>query len=159
MNRYRETLQDNRRHLLEQFRFRDVARKVVGVGSVGLRAYIVLMEGRGNIDPLVLQVKEATSSVLTPYMGRSGFERHGQRIVVGQRLMQAASDPFLGWARSRNGTSTCANSVITRGLRIGPRKRCCTSQRVQPSAAPLPVPTPVPSIRRCFAAMWGGATV
>jgi uncharacterized protein (DUF2252 family) len=99
VNRYRTTLQDNRRHVLDQYRFRDVARKVVGVGSVGMRAYIFLMQGRGGDDDLlVLQAKEAVSSVLTPYCGPSGFERHGQRIVVGQRLMQAASDPFLGWA-------------------------------------------------------------
>ena len=99
INRYRTTLQSNRRHLLEQYRFRDVARKVVGVGSVGTRAYIILMEGRGGADDLlVLQAKEAVSSVLTPYCGPSGFTHHGQRVVVGQRLMQAASDPFLGWA-------------------------------------------------------------
>jgi uncharacterized protein (DUF2252 family) len=104
INRYRETLQSNRRHVLEQYRFRDVARKVVGVGSVGTRAYIVLMEGRGGADDLlVLQAKEAVSSVLTPYCGPSGFARHGERVVVGQRLMQAASDPFLGWAPFADG--------------------------------------------------------
>jgi uncharacterized protein (DUF2252 family) len=98
-DRYRSTLQDNRRHVLEQFRFRDVARKVVGVGSVGMRSFMVLFEGRGGKgDPLILQAKEATSSVLRPYVGPSGFDRHGQRVVVGQRLMQASSDPFLGWA-------------------------------------------------------------
>lgn len=98
VNTYRATLQSNRRHVLEQYRFRDVARKVVGVGSVGLRAYIVLMQGRGPADLLVLQAKEAVASVLSPYWGRSAFRRHGKRVVVGQRLMQAASDPFLGWA-------------------------------------------------------------
>jgi len=98
INHFRATLQSNRRHVLEQYRFRDVARKVVGVGSVGLRAYIVLMQGREPDDLLVLQAKEAVSSVLSPYWGRSGFPRHGKRVVVGQRLMQAASDPFLGWA-------------------------------------------------------------
>ncbi|MGB5305873.1 MAG: DUF2252 family protein, partial [Gammaproteobacteria bacterium] len=77
--------------------FRDAARKVVGVGSVGLRAYVILLQGRGDPDPLLVQVKQAVSSVLTPYVGRSGYERHGQRVVVGQRLMQAISDPFLGW--------------------------------------------------------------
>jgi uncharacterized protein (DUF2252 family) len=96
-NSYRETLQDNRRHVLEKYRFRDAARKVVGVGSVGLRAYVILLQGRGDPDPLLVQVKQAVSSVLTPYVGRSGYERHGQRVVVGQRLMQAISDPFLGW--------------------------------------------------------------
>jgi uncharacterized protein (DUF2252 family) len=98
VNRYRTTLQSNRRHVLKQYQFRDVARKVVGVGSVGMRSYIVLMQGRGPDDLLVLQAKEAVSSVLTPYWGQSGYERHGQRVVAGQRLMQAASDPFLGWA-------------------------------------------------------------
>jgi uncharacterized protein (DUF2252 family) len=88
----------NRRHVLDQFQFRDVARKVVGIGSVGLRAYVVLLEGRGRPDPLVLQVKEATSSVLSPGVGLSQFTHHGQRVVVGQRRMQAISDPFLGWA-------------------------------------------------------------
>ena len=97
-NRYRDTLQTDREHALRQYRFRDVARRVVGVGSVGLGAYVLLLEGRGDADPLIIQVKEATSSVLTPYLGKSGYERHGQRVVVGQRLMQAASDPFLGWA-------------------------------------------------------------
>jgi uncharacterized protein (DUF2252 family) len=98
VNLYRTTLQSNRRHVLEQYQFCDVARKVVGVGSVGLRAYIVLMQGRDPDDILVLQAKEAVSSVLAPYWGRSGLNRHGERVVVGQRLMQAASDPFLGWA-------------------------------------------------------------
>jgi uncharacterized protein (DUF2252 family) len=95
---YASTLRDDRRHIFEQFRFVDVAHKVVGVGSVGLRSYVVLMQGRGENDPMILQVKEATSSVLTPLVGKSGFARHGERVVVGQRLMQAASDPFLGWA-------------------------------------------------------------
>ena len=97
-NRYRDTLQSDREHALRQYRFRDAARRVVGVGSVGFGAYVLLLEGRGDGDPLIIQVKEAKSSVLTPYLGKSGYERHGQRVVVGQRLMQAASDPFLGWA-------------------------------------------------------------
>ena len=97
-NTYRATLQDNRRHMLEKYRFRDAARKVVGVGSVGLRAYVILLQGRGDPDPLLIQVKQAVSSVLSPFLGRSGCARHGQRVVTGQRLMQAVSDPFLGWA-------------------------------------------------------------
>jgi uncharacterized protein (DUF2252 family) len=97
-NAYRSALRGDRRRLLEQYRFRDAARKVVGVGSVGLRAYVLLLEGRADPDPLLLQVKEAVSSVLAPYVGRSGYPRHGQRVVAGQRLMQAVSDPFLGWA-------------------------------------------------------------
>ena len=95
---YRATLQDNRRHVLQKYRFQDAALRVVGVGSVGLRAYMILLQGRGEPDPLLIQIKQAVSSVLTPYVGRSGHQWHGQRVVVGQRLMQAISDPFLGWA-------------------------------------------------------------
>jgi uncharacterized protein (DUF2252 family) len=98
-NEYRQTLPDNRRYILDQYRFRDAARRVVGVGSVGLRAYVVLLEGRGDPDPLFIQIKEAVPSVLAPVAGKCGFRNHGQRVVVGQKLMQAASDPFLGWAR------------------------------------------------------------
>ena len=97
---YRRTLQGDRRHLLERFRFVDLARKVVGVGSVGTRAWIALFVGRDNEDPLVLQIKEAQASVLEPFVGASGFANHGQRVVEGQRLMQAASDLMLGWLRA-----------------------------------------------------------
>jgi uncharacterized protein (DUF2252 family) len=96
---YRRTLQGDRRQLLERFRFADAARKVVGVGSVGTRAWIVLRVGRDNEDPLILQMKEAQSSVLEPFLGKSQFSNHGQRVVEGQRLMQAASDTMLGWIR------------------------------------------------------------
>jgi uncharacterized protein (DUF2252 family) len=98
--RYRRTLQRDRRHLIEQFRWLDVARKVVGVGSVGTRCWIVLLVGRDNDDPLFLQVKEAQPSVLEPYLGKSRFANHGQRVVEGQRLMQSFSDIFLGWVRA-----------------------------------------------------------
>jgi uncharacterized protein (DUF2252 family) len=94
---YRRTLQNDRQHLLEQFRFVDLARKVVGVGSVGTRAWIALFVGHDGADPLVLQIKEAQASVLEPFVGKSGFANHGQRVVEGQRLMQAASDLMLGW--------------------------------------------------------------
>jgi uncharacterized protein (DUF2252 family) len=94
---YRDTLPRDRRHLLERFEFRDAARKVVGVGSVGTRAWIVLMLGRDNADPLFLQVKEAQASVLERHLGASEFGHHGERVVEGQRLMQAASDILLGW--------------------------------------------------------------
>jgi uncharacterized protein (DUF2252 family) len=94
---YRATLQDDRRRLLERFEFVDMARKVVGVGSVGTRAFIVLLQGRDEHDPLFLQVKEATRSVLEDHLPRSRYKHHGQRVVAGQRLMQAASDIFLGW--------------------------------------------------------------
>jgi uncharacterized protein (DUF2252 family) len=96
---YRRTLQGDRRHLLERFRYVHAARKVVGVGSVGTRAWIVLMVGRDNEDPLILQLKEAQTSVLEPFLGKSQYTSHGQRVVEGQRLMQAASDIMLGWHR------------------------------------------------------------
>ncbi len=94
---YRLTLPDDRRQLLERFTLVDVARKVVGVGSVGTRAFIALLQGRDEQDPLFLQVKEATSSVYEDYLPRSQYANHGERVVQGQRLMQAASDIFLGW--------------------------------------------------------------
>jgi len=99
LRNYRATLQNDRRVLVERFRFADLARKVVGVGSVGTRAFIVLMLGRDDQDPLFLQVKEASSSVLESFVGASAFKNHGQRVVEGQRLMQASSDIFLGWIR------------------------------------------------------------
>ena len=96
---YRATLQDDRRHLLERFEIVDAARKVVGVGSVGTRAFIVLLQGRDAADPLFLQVKEATASVLEPYVRKSRYRQHGERVVQGQRMMQAASDIYLGWTK------------------------------------------------------------
>jgi len=96
---YRRTLATDRRHLLEEYRMIEVARKVVGVGSVGTRAWIVLMLGRDDSDPLFLQVKEAEESVLERFAGKSSYSNHGQRVVAGQRLMQATSDIFLGWDR------------------------------------------------------------
>jgi len=96
---YRATLQDDRRYLLERFEFVDIARKVVGVGSVGTRAFIVLLQGRDAHDPLFLQVKEATASVLEAYLGKSRYHQHGERVVQGQRMMQAASDIYLGWTK------------------------------------------------------------
>jgi uncharacterized protein (DUF2252 family) len=96
---YRATLPDDRRRLLERFQVVDMARKVVGVGSVGTRAFIVLLEGRDQQDPLFLQVKEATSSVLEKYLRRSRYRQAGERVVQGQRMMQAASDIYLGWTK------------------------------------------------------------
>ncbi len=95
---YRRTL-GHQGHPLEEFGYVHAARKVVGVGSVGTRCYILLLTGRDNDDPLFLQVKEAQASVLEPYAGRSTYPHHGQRVVMGQRLMQAATDIFLGWQR------------------------------------------------------------
>ena len=96
---YRATLQDDRRHLLERFEIVDAARKVVGVGSVGTRAFIVLLQGRDAQDPLFLQIKEATASVLEAYLPKSRYKQHGERVVQGQRMMQAASDIYLGWTK------------------------------------------------------------
>jgi uncharacterized protein (DUF2252 family) len=97
---YRRTLQPDRRRLLESYRLVDFGRKVVGVGSVGTRCWIALFLGRDSGDPLFLQVKEAEASVLEAHAGRSGFANHGQRVVEGQRLLQAASDIMLGWLRT-----------------------------------------------------------
>jgi uncharacterized protein (DUF2252 family) len=94
---YRKTLPLDRHRLLDHYRLVDVAHKVVGVGSVGLRAFIVLMRGRSDDDLLILQAKEAKASVLEAHLGRSEFRWPGERVVQGQRLMQAASDIFLGW--------------------------------------------------------------
>ncbi len=101
---YGETLTDARRTLLDRFDYLDVARKVVGVGSVGTHCFIMLMRGRDQDDPLLLQIKEATRSVLAPYLGESRYEHQGHRVVAGQRLMQAASDIFLGWMTGPNGS-------------------------------------------------------
>jgi uncharacterized protein (DUF2252 family) len=98
---YRATLRDDQRQLLERFQMVDMARKVVGVGSVGTRAYIVLLQGRDQQDPLFLQVKEATASVLEDHLPKSRYKQPGERVVRGQRMMQAASDIFLGWTRGQ----------------------------------------------------------
>jgi uncharacterized protein (DUF2252 family) len=100
MRAYRGTLSEDRRRLLERFRHVDAARKVVGVGSVGTRAWIMLLLGRDDQDPLILQFKEAEASVLEPFLGESAFRNHGQRVVEGQRMTQGASDMMLGWLRT-----------------------------------------------------------
>jgi uncharacterized protein (DUF2252 family) len=97
---YRRSLQLDRRHLLEGYRLVDFARKVVGVGSVGTRCWIALMLGKDDADPLFLQMKEAERSVLEPYVGKSRFANHGQRVVEGQRLLQAGGDILLGWTHA-----------------------------------------------------------
>ena len=94
---YRHTLQSDRQHLLKQFRFVSIARKVVGVGSVGTRAWVLLMVGSDGSDPLLLQAKEAQESVLAQFVGKSRYTNQGERVVAGQHLMQASSDIFLGW--------------------------------------------------------------
>jgi uncharacterized protein (DUF2252 family) len=100
---YRRTLEWDRRFLIGKYQVADMARKVVGVGSVGMRCFIVLLTGRDPTDRLYLQIKEAVPSVLSQFVGSSPYPSQGERVVAGQRLMQAASDVFLGWQRTRNG--------------------------------------------------------
>jgi uncharacterized protein (DUF2252 family) len=114
---YRGTLEFDRRVLLEQFELADFARKVVGVGSVGTRAWIALMLGRDGQDPLFLQMKEAEASVLEEFVGPSEFSNHGERVVVGQRLMQASSDIFLGWVHVDSGIDGKSRDFYGRQLK------------------------------------------
>ncbi len=117
IRRYRSTLSSDRRHLLEQFELIQVARKVVGVGSVGTRAYVILLRGKDDGDPLLLQAKEAQRSVLEDYAGHSVYANAGQRVVAGQRLMQAASDIFLGWEHVESGLDGQPRDFYLRQLR------------------------------------------
>ena len=114
---YQRTLETDRRYLLQQYEFCDMARKVVGVGSVGTRCWIVLLLGRDDADPLFLQVKEAESSVLSQYVGASQYANQGQRVVAGQRLMQASGDIFLGWQRIKAGLDGRTRDFYVRQLR------------------------------------------
>jgi uncharacterized protein (DUF2252 family) len=113
---YRRTLETDRRELLESYRYVDAARKVVGVGSVGTRAWVLLLLGRDEQDPLLLQAKEAQESVLERFVGKSKYANSGQRVVAGQRLMQAVSDIFLGWQRV-NGLDERQRDFYIRQLR------------------------------------------
>ncbi len=115
---YRDTLPDERRALFDRYRLVDAAIKVVGIGSVGRRCWIGLFMSAGN-DPLFLQFKEARASVLEPYAGRSIYPHHGQRVVIGQRLMQPASDVFLGWLSGEKGNQLYARQL--RDAKIKPR--------------------------------------
>jgi len=114
---YRRTLETDRRHLLEEFRFVDLARKVVGVGSVGTRAWIALLLGADGQDPLFLQIKEAQPSVLERFVGKSEYGNCGQRVVAGQRLMQAVSDIFLGWQHVSAGLDGAERDFYIRQLK------------------------------------------
>jgi uncharacterized protein (DUF2252 family) len=114
---YRRTLETDRRHLLEQFRFVDLARKVVGVGSVGTRAWIALFLGIDDDDPLFLQLKEAQPSVLERFVGKSEYSNCGQRVVAGQRLMQASTDIFVGWHHVSSGLDGQPRDFYVRQLK------------------------------------------
>ena len=128
---YRRTLAGDHRHLLEGFRYAHAARKVVGVGSVGTRAWILLMLGNEDSDPLFLQAKEAEASVLEPFLGKSRYRNHGQRVVEGQRLMQSASDIMLGWIRT-NGIDGVTRDFYIRQLWDG--KGSAVVEAMNPSA-------------------------
>ena len=117
LGKYRRTLQSDRRHLLEQFTMMQVARKVVGVGSVGTRAWVLLMDAADGVEPLFLQAKEAQPSVLADYCGRSQYANQGERVVAGQHLMQAQSDIFLGWTRVSNPVDGVDRDFYVRQLR------------------------------------------
>jgi uncharacterized protein (DUF2252 family) len=128
---YRQTLEYDRRVLLEEFRLTDIARKVVGVGSVGTRAWIALMLGRDGGDPLFLQLKEAEASVLEAHLGPSEFANHGERVVTGQRLMQASSDIFLGWLHVEEGIDGGNRDFYARQLKDW--KGSAEIERMKPS--------------------------
>ena len=129
LDSYTSTLSDDRRRLVGTYDYVDAARKVVGVGSVGTRAWIILMLGRDSGDPLFLQAKEAGPSVLEPYLGESEYANHGRRVVEGQRLMQAASDIFLGWVAAQ-GLDAQARCFYVRQLWDG--KGSVDVERVSP---------------------------
>jgi len=115
--RYARSLPHDRRVLLERFRYVDLARKVVGIGSVGTRSWLLMMLGRDEHDPLFLQIKEAEASVLEPLLGASSYANHGQRVVEGERLMQASSDIFLGWAQADDDLDGGPREYYVRQLR------------------------------------------
>ena len=117
LGKYRRSLQSDRRHLLQEFTLVQVARKVVGVGSVGTRAWVLLMDAADGVEPLFLQAKEAQPSVLAEYAGRSQYDNQGQRVVAGQRLQQAQSDIFLGWTRIANPAEGVERDFYVRQLR------------------------------------------
>ena len=140
LSSYRRTL-GRQHHPLEEFRYVHAARKVVGVGSVGTRCYILLLVGRDAGDPLFLQVKEAQASVLERFAGTSTYSHHGERIVAGQRLMQAATDIFLGWQRIRGSTAwpattMCGNSMTGRAGRTSTTSACPGQPFTPASAVP-----------------------
>jgi uncharacterized protein (DUF2252 family) len=117
VSRYQDTLAEDRREVLRRYYFGDFARKVVGVGSVGLEAFVMLLLGDREDEPLFLQLKEAQESVLAPFAGKGDYQHQGERVVRGQRLTQAAADPFLGWTSSGEATGTPVKEYYVRQLR------------------------------------------
>ncbi len=130
---YRATLQDDRQELLKRYEIVDFGHKVVGVGSVGLLAFVLLMRGRDDDDLLVLQVKQAQASVLEAYTKKSTYNKHGHRVVTGQRLMQAASDSFLGWIDGPGGRSFYVRQL--RDMKWSPDPAILTAERLPRFAA------------------------
>lgn len=165
IERYSQTLETDRRFLLESYRFADVARKVVGVGSVGTRCWIILLLGKDDEDPLFLQAKEADESVLAPYVGGSTFATQGERVVAYQRLMQATSDIFLGWERLQ-GMDGKQRDFYLRQLRDW--KGIAVAERMSPKRMALfgrlravprwPAPTPGPETGSQSPPTWAAAT-
>ena len=125
---YRSTLQDDRQELLKRYEIVDMGHKVVGVGSVGLLAFVVLLRGRDEDDLMVLQVKQAQASVLEAYTRKSTFSKHGHRVVTGQRLIQAASDSFLGWIDGPGGRSFYVRQL--RDMKWSPDPAWLTGERL-----------------------------
>ncbi len=126
---YRATLQDDRQELLKRYEIVDMGHKVVGVGSVGLLAFVLLLRGRDEQDLLVLQAKQAQASVLEAFTRKSAYTKHGHRVVTGQRLMQAASDSFLGWIDGPGGRSFYVRQL--RDMKWSPDPASLTEERLQ----------------------------
>jgi hypothetical protein len=156
LSQYRQSLTADRQRLLEKYEFVDLARKVVGVGSVGTRCWVALFTGRDHEDPLFLQVKEAEAAGGEPFLGVSEYPQHGQRVVEGQRLMQGASDIFLGWDQflgedGSSGTGRCPPT----STRWHPR---CSGSTPKCAGGPSLGPTPVRATPSPWVPTWGRAT-
>ena len=133
LEKYADSLAPDRRHLFATYRFVDMARKVVGVGSVGTRAWVFLFVDRASRDPLILQAKEAQASVMEPYLGTSEFANHGERVVRGQRISMVASDIFLSWQRSRGPRRRGARLLRPPTLGLEGVRRPIDDERVGPA--------------------------
>ena len=158
---YRATLQDDRQELLKRYEIVDMGHKVVGVGSVGLLAFVLLLRGRDEQDLMVLQAKQAQASVLEAFTRKSAFTKHGHRVVTGQRLMQAASDSFLGWIDGPAGRSFYVRQL--RDMKWSPDPASLTERAAAPVRAavrphPGPRPRPVRGRHRDLAPTWGPAS-